>query len=39
MRALFAAFELAQAGPYHKRAELARRAVEAGVVRRGAAAA
>jgi DNA-binding CsgD family transcriptional regulator len=36
MRALFSAFELAGAGHHHKRAELARRALAAGVVRRGA---
>jgi hypothetical protein len=39
MRALFAAFDLADAGQTHKRAELARRAVAAGLVRRGTAAA
>jgi pSer/pThr/pTyr-binding forkhead associated (FHA) protein len=38
MRALFAAFDLADVGQYHKRAELARRAVAAGLVRRAAAA-
>jgi predicted component of type VI protein secretion system len=35
MRALFAAFDLGGAGQYQKRAELARRALAAGVVRRG----
>jgi pSer/pThr/pTyr-binding forkhead associated (FHA) protein len=39
MRALFAAFDLAGAVQSQKRAELARRAVAAGLVRRGAAAA
>ena len=39
LRALFGAFDLAGAGVPHKRAELARRAVAAGVVRRGKAAA
>ena len=38
MRALFAAFDLADAEQYHKRAELARRAVAAGLVGRGTAA-
>ncbi|HWT26098.1 MAG TPA: FHA domain-containing protein [Solirubrobacteraceae bacterium] len=38
MRALFAAFDLTEAGQYHKRAELARRAVAAGLVPRRAAA-
>ena len=38
MRALFAAFDLADAEQYHKRAELARRAVAAGLVGRNTAA-